>query len=287
MDPHEPAPGTTDASLSVDPSNAPPVAPLAPLDPAAPAPLLDPAALLAPAAPAAPAALLDPTIERLGTPLGAARFIPADRTHAPSYLFLISVSVVTLASDLGSKFWAEKNLDSMPSRFELWKDHVGFVLAQNRGGAWGLLQSTNENVRRPFFLLVSAAAIAFIVTLYRRLLPAQRSLKWGLPLVLGGALGNVFDRIRYGHVIDFIDVHMLYKDKDHHWPTFNVADIAICVGVGLMAIDMFTSKRPRRPAPVQLEAVAPAPEPALARSEEALPTTDAKDAPPPAAKPLG
>ena len=81
------------------------------------------------------------------------------------------------------------------------------MLAKNRGGAWGLLQSTSENVRRPFFLLVSVAAIAFIMTLYRRLQPRQRALKWGLPLVLGGALGNVFDRIRYGHVIDFIDFH--------------------------------------------------------------------------------
>ena len=65
--------------------------------------------------------------------------------------------------------------------------------------------------------------------------------------MLGGALGNVFDRVRYGHVIDFIDVHMFWKETDHHWPTFNVADIAICVGVGLMAIDMFTSKRAHPP----------------------------------------
>jgi signal peptidase II len=115
-------------------------------------------------------------------------------------------------------------------------------------------------VRRPFFLLVSAAAIAFIVTLYRRLQPRQRALKWGLPLVLGGALGNVFDRIRYGHVIDFIDyradwvkamndfVGRLFPGhatSTDHWPTFNVADIAICVGVALMAIDMFTAKRGR------------------------------------------
>jgi signal peptidase II len=117
-----------------------------------------------------------------------------------------------------------------------------------------LLQTTSENVRRPFFLLVSVAAIAFIMTLYRRLLPQQRALKWGLPMVLGGALGNVFDRIRYGHVIDFIDAHArlpllqvhpfsIVWGPERHWPTFNVADIAICVGVGLMAIDMFGSKR--------------------------------------------
>ena len=98
-------------------------------------------------------------------------------------------------------------------------------------------------MRRPFFLLVSVAAIAFIMTLYRRLLPRQRALKWGLPLVLGGALGNVLDRIRFGQVIDFIDVHLVYRGIERHWPTFNVADIAICVGVGLMAIDMFTTKR--------------------------------------------
>jgi lipoprotein signal peptidase len=130
---------------------------------------------------------------------------------------------------------------------EVWKNHLTLLLAKNRGGAWGLLQSTSENVRRPFFLLVSVAAIAFIMTLYRRLQVRQRALKWGLPLVLGGALGNVFDRIRYGHVIDFIDAHAIYKGVEHHWPTFNIADVAICVGVGLMAIDMFASKRGPRP----------------------------------------
>ena len=137
-----------------------------------------------------------------------------------------------------------------------------FVLAKNKGGAWGLLQGQSENVRRPFFLLVSVAAIAFIVTLYRRLQPNQHALKWGLPLVLGGALGNVFDRIRYGFVIDFIDyradwikkLNELIQKKypahivTDHWPTFNVADIAICVGVALMAIDMLTSRRGRQEA---------------------------------------
>ena len=97
--------------------------------------------------------------------------------------------------------------------------------------------------RRPFFLLVSVAAIAFIMSLYRRLTPTQHSLKWGLPLVLGGALGNVVDRIRYGHVIDFIDAHIGQGLSERHWPTFNIADVAICVGVGLMALDMFGSKR--------------------------------------------
>jgi signal peptidase II len=194
-----------------------------------------------PAAPVAPAA--EPVVpgERLGTPYGSTRVVADYGRPAPSYVFLLLVSVITLAADIGTKAWAEHRLEGYPGMIEVWKDHLSLILARNRGGAWGLLQSTSENVRRPFFLLVSVAAIAFIMTLYRRLQPHQKALQWGLPLVLGGALGNVFDRIRYGHVIDFIDAHV----KDHHWPTFNVADIAICVGVGLMAVDMFTSKRGR------------------------------------------
>src|SRR5690606_33350206 len=72
------------------------------------------------------------------------------------------------------------------------------------------------------------------------------ALKWGLPLVLGGALGNLVDRIRYGFVVDFIDVYMQMDGQPKHWPTFNVADISICVGVALMAIDMFTSREPAK-----------------------------------------
>jgi lipoprotein signal peptidase len=180
----------------------------------------------------------------MATPLGATPVV-GDYSHPrPSYVFLAVVSLVTLIGDIATKAWAARHLEGYPGMVEVWKNHLTLVLARNRGGAWGLLQSTSENVRRPFFLLVSVAAIIFIMTLYRRLLPRQRALKWGLPLVLGGALGNVLDRIRYGQVIDFIDAHVLYKGVERHWPTFNVADIAICVGVGLMAIDMFTSKRP-------------------------------------------
>jgi lipoprotein signal peptidase len=209
-----------------------------------------------PAEPAPPPVTAIPG-DRLGIPVGATRVIADYGRPRPSYVFLALVSILSLAADIASKSWAERHLDGYPGTVEIWKNHVTLLLAKNRGGAWGLLQSTSENVRRPFFLLVSVAAIAFIMTLYRRLQGRQRALKWGLPLVLGGALGNVFDRIRYGHVIDFIDVHLIYKGIEHHWPTFNIADVAICVGVGLMAIDMFTSKR-GRPAALRAPHVPPA-----------------------------
>ncbi len=182
--------------------------------------------------------------ERLGVPFGSTRHIWEPNVARPSYFFLFVVSLVSLVADIVTKLWAEKQLKWGPG-VEVWKGHAALIHAENRGGAWGLLGSTSESVRRPFFLLVSVAAIAFIMTLYRRLQPRQRALRWGLPLVLGGALGNVFDRVRLGYVIDFVDVHMFWGGADHHWPTFNVADVAICVGVGLMAIDMFTAKKVR------------------------------------------
>ncbi len=238
----------------------------------------EPAAAALPAALAAPALVVEG--ERLAVPYGATRLVPDYGRPRASYVFLALVSILSLAADVASKSWAEHHLDSYPGTVEVWKNHVTLLLAKNRGGAWGLLQSTSENVRRPFFLLVSVAAIAFIMTLYRRLQPRQLALKWGLPLVLGGALGNVFDRIRYGHVIDFIDCHTLWKGIDKHWPTFNIADVAICVGVGLMAIDMFSSKRGPRPLHASPIPPAQSGEPSVYGNELAAPF----DAPPPPAE---
>jgi signal peptidase II len=109
-------------------------------------------------------------------------------------------------------------------------------------------------------------AVLFIVSLYSKLGRGQRALMWGLPLVLGGALGNLSDRVTRSSVIDFIDYRadwVLSMNSliaravprwglTDHWPTFNVADIAICIGVGLMAVDMFTARRgpERRSEPV-------------------------------------
>lgn len=205
-----------------------------------------------------------PDVPRLDRPVGTSKLIPETILGPrPSPTFLAIVSIVSLASDVVTKLWAEKKLEGYPGYVNVIDNHLMFVLAKNKGGAWGLLQGQSENVRRPFFLLVSVAAIAFIVTLYRRLQPRQHALKWGLPLVLGGALGNVFDRIRYGFVIDFIDYRSEWIKKlneliqkkypahivTDHWPTFNVADIAICVGVALMAVDMLTSRRGKKPTP--------------------------------------
>jgi len=192
-------------------------------------------------------------------PMGSVR--PSQSPQArPTFLFLGVVAAISLIADVTSKAWAEIVLSKrtlLDPAIVLIPDHLTFTLARNRGGAWGLLENASEMVRRPFFLLVSGLAIAFIVSLYGRLGSGQRALKWGLPLVLGGALGNLSDRIIRSSVIDFIDFRANWIESMNrgifkvvhtwgitdHWPTFNVADVSICVGVGLMALDMFVSKR--------------------------------------------
>lgn len=178
--------------------------------------------------------------------------VAAPAPGRPRYVFLAIVSLISLAADLGTKAWAVARLAPSQSldpdqtshlsrRIVVIKDHLSFVLAKNMGGAWGILQDESEALRRPFFLVISAVAVVFILSLYRKLEPRQWALRWGLPLVLGGALGNLIDRIRYAYVVDFIQIRLT---PTFVWPTFNVADVAIVVGVGLMAIDMFTSRRP-------------------------------------------
>ena len=175
-------------------------------------------------------------------------------------VMFVTLAGVSLILDLVSKSWAERALTRrgpLDSSITVVKDHLWFALAYNKGGAWGLGNNVSDVVRRPFFIVVSIAAIFFIVSLYRKLHDHQWALKWGLPLVLGGALGNLADRIVRTGVVDFIQyraewvgtmnsiIHSIFSTwlVVEYWPTFNVADISICIGVGLMAIDMFTSKK--------------------------------------------
>ena len=105
------------------------------------------------------------------------------------------------------------------------------VLVYNKGAAFSFL-STESGWQRYLFTALGIAAALFIIFLLKRH-AGQRMFCIALALILGGAIGNVIDRIAYGHVIDFLDVYM----RNWHWPAFNIADSAICVGAVLFVID--------------------------------------------------
>ena len=105
------------------------------------------------------------------------------------------------------------------------------VLLHNKGAAFSFL-ATESGWQRYFFTALGIAAALFMIYLLKKN-AGQRLFCWALSLILGGALGNVIDRILYGYVIDFLDVHL----GGWHWPAFNVADSAICIGAVLFVLD--------------------------------------------------
>jgi len=114
--------------------------------------------------------------------------------------------------------------------------------AENPGAAFGLFRTLPAAARGPLFHLVSIGAVILISFYFSKLTGTDKKERWalyGLPLVLGGALGNYIDRLARGFVIDFLEVHWFDKAA---WPSFNVADMAICVGVGMLVVDSFVRK---------------------------------------------
>lgn len=189
---------------------------------------------------------------------------PASSNEKPKahYGFLAAASIVFFAADAVSKWLVvtyDKATKPRPTT-DGWHLRLNNVEGGNPGGAWGIFGDKPDYIRLPFFFLISAVAVVFVVSLYRKLEPKQHALKWALPLLLGGALGNLVDRIRHKSVIDFIEFSITKDGADSfRWPTFNVADVWICVGVVLMAIDMFTPRKkvPTKPVIADEDAESP------------------------------
>lgn len=116
---------------------------------------------------------------------------------------------------------------------------VDFVHIHNAGVAFGLLNDVDHPLRSTVTTLLAVAALAGIVYYSRHVHPAERFARTGLSLILGGAVGNLVDRVRLGHVIDFIDV---YQGAWHFW-AFNVADAAISCGAALIFIELLFAGR--------------------------------------------
>jgi signal peptidase II len=157
----------------------------------------------------------------------------AARTHRGKkwLLFVVLVGIV-VGLDQGTKRAVHKTFKLYESR-PVVASFVNLTYVRNSGAAFGLLSRQNPVFIRLFFLSVTFVALVILLFYYARVPWEQTLTLWGLCLIASGALGNGIDRLWLGQVIDFIDVYVSH----YHWPAFNVADSAICVGVGCLLLD--------------------------------------------------
>src|SRR2546430_8423503 len=148
---------------------------------------------------------------------------------------LIALGVMAL--DTWSKWLIAARIDVhdpvtlIPNLFQL-------VHVRNTGAAFGIGANAESHIV-PLMLNIGTIGVFFVVVAYAfRTAVTDRLLQVGLHLILGGAIGNLIDRFRLGYVGDFLDVYMNWGGQAHHWPAFNIADSAICIGIGLLFLDM-------------------------------------------------
>jgi signal peptidase II len=152
----------------------------------------------------------------------------------PSFAGWLALAGAIIVADFASKAW-------VLSAFHLHESvavtsFFSLVLVMNPGASFSFLADAG-GWQKWFFIVLALAISAWLVVLIRRH-AAERLMPTALALVLGGALGNVIDRIRFGAVVDFLDFHV----AGWHWPAFNVADSAITVGVILFIWQQLTHK---------------------------------------------
>lgn len=158
------------------------------------------------------------------------------------YAMMIFGTLAVLAADQVSKIAAIHHLKNRKP-VELIENLFAFTYVGNDGAAFGLFSGYNLY----FFLGISALAIGFIIYFFYIIEQDRLVLTAALAMILGGALGNLMDRVRLGFVIDFLDLHHQFTiiPFNFQWPKFNVADIAILVGVGFFLYDMIKQEKLR------------------------------------------
>lgn len=154
------------------------------------------------------------------------------------------LSVLTLIIDQASKWWFDSHL-YMYEKVQVIPDIFSWTLLYNRGAAFGFL-AEEGGWQRWFFALIALLVSATLIVWLKRLKAQETWLAIALALVLGGALGNLYDRIAHGHVIDFVLIH--WQDK-WFYPAFNFADTVICIGAFMLIVDMFTGSKKKAKTP--------------------------------------
>jgi signal peptidase II len=147
------------------------------------------------------------------------------------YIWVGSIIGVVLALDQFTKYLVEKHM-RMFEVIPIIRGFFNLTRVRNKGAAFSLFSTAPDGFRSAFFISVSLAAVAVIAIMIRK--ANDRLLVVSFALIAGGAVGNLVDRVRFGEVVDFIQWYV----KSWYWPSFNVADSAITVGVALLVIDM-------------------------------------------------
>jgi signal peptidase II len=152
-----------------------------------------------------------------------------------TFWFVLSFAVVLM--DQLTKYWALYHL--IPYQPEPVFPMFNFTLAYNTGAAFSFLSGAGS-WHRWFFAGFSVSMSLFLIIWLLRLKPRAILQSLAISLILGGAIGNLYDRVSLGYVVDFIDLYYM----NHHWPVFNLADSAICIGAFLLLVDL--CKNPSR-----------------------------------------
>jgi len=146
--------------------------------------------------------------------------------------------VLSLSIDLITKYLVETHLHFGDKR-EVIEGFFYLTHVRNPGAAFGLFATAPAVLRLTFFISISFVAIGIIISFFRKLAPGDRLSALALGCILGGAIGNLVDRIRYGEVVDFLHFRLW---KGYSWPDFNFADSFIVVGVALLVLELLATE---------------------------------------------
>ena len=157
----------------------------------------------------------------------------------------LGIALFVFVTDQATKHWIRTRIDVRES-IPIIDGFLNIVHARNPGAAFSFLADAPASFRAPFFIAITVVAVVALLYVIARLPAEDRLMRVALGGVLGGALGNLLDRMRYGEVTDFIDVYW----HTHHWPAFNVADSSITLAVVAVILQaLFFAKSERRPVP--------------------------------------
>ena len=154
------------------------------------------------------------------------------------YVLMLTMAGVVILLDQVTKAWIMTTM-RLHEGFPVVDGFFNIVYVRNPGAAFGFLAGASPAFRSVFFIAVTAAAILIILQYLRKARVEELSLVVALALIIAGAVGNLIDRVRFGEVVDFLDVCL----GVHHWPAFNVADSAITTGALLLAIILLRRRK--------------------------------------------